>query len=193
MNDKPIFLYSKVRDVKSIERGTSKSAGIDFFIPTFTHEFMTDFVAKNPCVSMIRPETYSYLLMNYPNLKSVFLAPHERLLIPSGIKLKGHDSTALIMFNKSGVSVKKGLDILACVIDSDYMGEIHISILNTSNHIVEIKEGEKIIQGTETPIIFSEFKEVPEAELFKNKTERGSGGFGSTNKNKSKDTDTKAN
>lgn len=176
------FRYSKVRDVKSIDRGTSNSAGIDFFIPKFTQEFMKIVQDKNPCISQLIPSSYSYIIINSPDVKSILISPGERLMIPSGIKLQGHKSTAFIMFNKSGISVKKGLDVLACVIDEDYQGEIHLSLVNTSKYIVEIKEGEKIIQGIEIPVIYSDLIEVPETELFETETERGTGGFGSTNK-----------
>jgi dUTP pyrophosphatase len=103
-------------------------------------------------------------------------------MIPSGVKMRGHQQIALNAHNKSGIGVKKGLDRLAEVVDEDYQGEIHISIVNTSNYIVEICEDEKLIQFLECNVEYSNLEELPESELFVEETERGTGGFGSTNK-----------
>lgn len=173
--------YSRVRDVKQPNRGTKVSAGIDLFLPTFDKKFLKDFVEKNPCISSLRKDSYSYLISPNEKNPAIYLAPNERLMIPSGIKMDVHENTPIIAFNKSGIGVKKGIDILACVIDEDYTGEIHISIVNTSNFIVKIEEGEKIIQGLEVKVDYSNLTEVSEKDLFKDfKSERGEGGFGST-------------
>lgn len=39
--------FAKIRDVKSPCRGTSKSAGIDFFVPNYSEEFLKVFLKKN--------------------------------------------------------------------------------------------------------------------------------------------------
>lgn len=172
-----ILKYSRVRDVKKPNRGTSKSAGIDFFIPTFDKKFIEDLFEKNPNYSTLRAGSYSYYYDE--TFKKILLAPHERLMIPSGIKLKGHANVAINAHNKSGVGTKKGLDRLAEVVDEDYEGEIHISIVNTSNYIVEICEGEKLIQWLETNINYSTLKETNVNDLFLNSnSERGDKGFG---------------
>lgn len=71
-----------------------------------------------------------------------------------------------------------------CVIDSDYMGEIHIHLINVGKHTVTISPDEKIIQFLLLPITYANIIEVPTVEeLYKDKnSERGEGGFGSTNK-----------
>lgn len=175
------LFFAKTRLVKSPERGTSRSAGIDFFVPEFTDEFIKDLINKNPNYSQIRSCNYSYYIDE--SKKLVLLAPHERLLIPSGIKIRGRESIALIAHNKSGIGVKKGLARLAEVVDEDYTGEIHISIVNTSNYIIEICENEKLIQWLEVHIDYSMIEETTELDLYTNfESERGIGGFGSTNK-----------
>ena len=106
---------SKVRDVKTPTRGTPGSAGIDFYVPD-----------------------------NYPtNLCTV--APGERYFIPSGIKANVPEGYALIAMNKSGVSLKKGLMVGACVVDSDYQGEIHLHLINASTDDVTIQPGDKAV------------------------------------------------
>lgn len=111
-----------------------------------------------------------------------YLGAGESVLIPSGIKADVPNGMALIAFNKSGVSVKKRLQVGACVVDEDYTGEIHIHVYNTHSHnVVEINPGDKIIQFVLVPVFYDEIFEVEEKYLFVNKrTERGAGGFGST-------------
>lgn len=146
------ILFTKCRQVKSPERGTKESAGIDFFVPK--------------------------------QQSSIEVLPHTTHKIPSGIKAVIPKGTALIAFNKSGVASKKGLDVMACVIDSDYRGEIHLSVCNTSNVKQFIMPNEKLIQMILLPYIPATIKEI-ENEEYEEKysdTERGEGGFGSTNK-----------
>ena len=141
---------AKTRDVKTPTRGTIGSAGIDFYVPN-----------------------------DYPNsLRRI--APGERFFIPSGIKANVPEGFALIAFNKSGVALKKGLMVGACVVDSDYQGEIHLHLVNTSTHDVTIEAGEKLTQFLLIPVNHCVVDEVDESELFDDETERGSGGFGST-------------
>lgn len=172
------LFYSRTREVKQPERGTSVAAGIDFFMPEFTDKFLFDIIEKNPNYSKLRPGCYSYYIDEHASPKKILIAPHERLMIPSGIKIRGHQNIALNAHNKSGVGVKKGLDRLAEVVDEDYQGEIHISIVNTSNFIVEICENEKLIQFLECPVDYSDLTELPESELFIEETARGDKGFG---------------
>lgn len=159
----------KVYDVKTPNRGTSKSAGLDFYVPKFTDGFKKDFDEKNLTkgCKIVRDH--------------IVVFPHERVHIPSGIKATVPAGYMLCAFNKSGVSSKKGLDVMACVIDEDYQGEIGLSFVNTTDSNVYIKEEEKIIQFILVPIIYDSIEVVDKLEeCFPKETERGSGGFGST-------------
>ena len=141
---------TKIRDVKTPIRGTEGSAGIDFFVPN-----------------------------DYPNsLRRI--EPGDRFFIPSGIKANVPTGYALIAMNKSGVSLKKGLMVGACVVDSDYQGEIHLHLINTSNKSVTIEPGEKLTQFLLIPVNHCGVTVVEEDNLFTEETTRGSGGFGST-------------
>lgn len=114
---------------------------------------------------------------------SILIPPHERVLIPSGIKvwIEPKDS-ALIATNKSGVATKKGLTVGATTVDSLYTGEVHISLINTNNYYIDIECGDKIVQFIHTPVILSQMNEISEDEYNRISTgsARGSGGFGST-------------
>ena len=141
---------SKVRSVKTPTRGTKGSAGIDFFVPD-----------------------------DYPESLSR-IEPGDRFFIPSGIKANVPAGHALIAFNKSGVALKKGLMVGACVVDSDYQGEIHLHLVNTSDQTVKIEPGEKLVQFLLMPVYHCDVDVVKEEDLFPEDTQRGSGGFGST-------------
>ena len=135
-------------------------------------------------------------------LNYFLLAPHSRIMIPSGIKSRmAEPGRALIAANKSGVATKHGFVYGAQVVDYTYKGEIHLSLINTSTKAVRIYEGMKILQFVETPVFTSpiEIVEVPEPTMHWDKDpevrkqieeefykglqdDRGAGGFGSTDK-----------
>ena len=168
--------FLKVRDVKSPVRGTAEAAGIDFFVPNCDEKFITDLVQKNSSA------TLPVLVQVNDNQVYITIMPNSRVLIPSGIHGWLAPGTALIAANKSGVATKKGLVFGAQVVDSDYSGEIHISVINTSNVPVTITGGEKLIQFIHTPVLLSPLEEVDKETYNKlhDKSERGAGGFGST-------------
>ena len=136
----------KVRNVKTPNRGTSVSAGIDFYVPE--------------------------------DFETVTLNPGQSVLIPSGIKAQVPRGYALIAFNKSGVAVKQGLSVGACVVDEDYEGEIHLHMINTSDKEQVVATGQKLVQFVLVPVSYFDVEEVD--GLPQRNTERGSGGFGST-------------
>lgn len=140
---------SKIRNVKTPERGTPLSAGLDFFVPN-------DFPGEH------------------------FLLPGDAVNIPSGIKVKVPHGFALVFMNKSGVAVKKGLQVGACVVDEDYQGEVHLHVRNTSTDVQSIKPGEKLVQALLIPIDYCDVEVVNVDELYEEGTQRGEGGFGST-------------
>ena len=141
---------AKVRSVKTPIRGTEGSAGIDFFVP--------DDYPENLCA----------------------VEPGERYFIPSGIKANVPEGYALIAMNKSGVSLKKSLMVGACVVDSDYQGEIHLHLINAGRETVNVSPGDKLVQFLLVPVDHGRVEIVEEADLFEAESERGSGGFGST-------------
>jgi len=201
--------FCKVREVKSIERGTDLSAGIDCFIPKFNDKFIKDLLKfnnkdikklaiektnnkilkvllKSKFFQSIYFENNTIIINNLlnTNMKCIILKPNEPILIPLGIKIDVLQNYSLNVYNKSGIASKKGLIKLAEVIDEDYTGEIFLSLVNITNNIVIIEENEKIVQLLLQPILYTEIQELENADiLFKDKvTDRGEGSLGSTNK-----------
>jgi len=156
----------KIKDVRTPERGTSRSAGIDFFVPN-----APDFIAKDPATGDLKYAGSQLVLM-----------PGESALIPSGIKVCVPPGYALVAFNKSGVCTKKTLIVGAEVVDEDYTGEVHMHVINAGQHSTQITAGDKLIQFM---LIEQNYLDVEvvhsEEQLYLNmKSERGDGGFGST-------------
>ncbi len=128
-------------------------------------------------------EMIKWLTEDETVVSSVEIMPHASINIPSGIKMNLPENIFLIAGNKSGIASKRRLVYLAQVIDNDYMGEVHLNMINLSDLTVTIKAGEKIIQML--PMyqpVMREVKEFDSAdELFKDKNSaRGEGGFGSS-------------
>lgn len=160
--------YMKLLEVKSPNRGTNKSAGIDLFIPENTADFFNVFRKYN------QNTLYS--------TEGILLAPFKDVLIPSGLKFKIPSDTMLMVANKSSVSTKKKLIHGAHIIDEDYTGQILIHLINTHNKHVFLSFGEKITQVILVPILYPSLIEYPTTdELYRDHTSmRGEGGFGST-------------
>lgn len=157
---------TKIREVKTPTRGTECSAGLDFYVPA--------------------------------GMKLSML-PGDDVLIPSGIKVEVPHGYALIAMNRSSVATstdamrrvgltpkantpKGTLVVGACVVDEDYQGEIYIHLVNVGRNIEVIHPGMKVAQFVLTPVSYEGVEVVDEEELFNQATERGKGGFGSTNK-----------
>jgi dUTP pyrophosphatase len=168
--------YTKVRTVKNPVRASSTDAGIDLFVPNFTNKFAQSIMAMSTSVwPVMKPNNLNKII-------GLTIKPQGRILIPSGLHFRVPEGTALIAFNKSGIATKLGLSTGACVCDSSYQGEVHISLINTSNIEVEITPGMKIVQFLLVPVYHSEPKEIKTIEELyaDHESERGAGGFGST-------------
>lgn len=109
---------------------------------------------------------------------SVTIAPGETAIIHTGLAMQIPDGFAGMIFARSGIATKRGLAPAnkVGVIDSDYRGEIMVSLYNHSDTIQQIDGGERIAQMVIMPYIKAEFCETD----FLQETERASGGFGST-------------
>jgi len=167
----------KSREVKTPFRANQNDAGIDFFLPVMNEKMVQDVIAKNPgnqCIA-VKGEEAPYIIVR----------PGTRVLIPTGIHTNIFPKTsAFIAFNKSGLSANHGIIVTAQVVDSDYTGEIHVGILNTSNEYMEFHQGDKIGQFVHTPVYLTNMKEIT-PEVYRELTltsDRGQGGFGSSDK-----------
>jgi len=112
---------------------------------------------------------------------SVVLSAGSRTLIPTGLYLEIPPGYEVQVRPRSGLAYKRGLTVLNApgTIDADYRGELGILLVNTSSEKQTIDPGERIAQLMISPVYRVEWLEVDEL----GKTDRGSGGFGSTGVN----------
>jgi len=167
---------SKVRDVKTPSRGTVMSAGTDFYVPKFRSSFIEAFEKRNE-LAIASNEIYVD-----KSARVIILSPRAQVQIPSGIKVDqmSLSNVQLEASNKSSVSTKKGLVVTAGTIDADYQGELHLCMYNSSSKLAFINEDDKITQFVLRTVQLPTVELVAEEDLFSEVTERGSGGFGST-------------
>jgi len=106
----------------------------------------------------------------------IIIEPKQRKTVNTGITLQMPDNLAGLIWPRSGLSVKQGIDVLAGVVDSGYRGEIMVCLYNTSDNDVVIRTGDRVAQ-----IIFQEVPHViMEVHESLGSSQRGSNGFGST-------------
>jgi dUTP pyrophosphatase len=108
------------------------------------------------------------------------LAPLERVLIPTGLHIALPDHWEAQVRPRSGLAIKQGLTCLNTpgTIDADYRGEIKVILINLSNELQVVQDGDRIAQ-----IVFQKVEKM-EWQLVDNleTTQRGDGGFGHTGK-----------
>lgn len=159
--------------IKEPTRGTPYSAGMDIYCPEMTPKFVEDFFSLNsPAASFLyHKEASPY----------IFIPAGGACWIPTGLKINIPQKSYIDVATKSGTFKKKRLKVGSHVIDSDYQGQIIISLFNTSPFVgVIIYPGEPIAQLLHKPILISPWEKVNINTLYPKKTLRGEGGFGST-------------
>lgn len=114
---------------------------------------------------------------DFYSVEEVILASGETKKIRTGIALQIPEGYFMRMEGRSGLSAK-GIIKAGGVIDSDYRGEVHIILYNSTKEPFLIEKGDRIAQGTFIEVLQAHFHEVSELS----KTDRGTGGFQSTGK-----------
>ena len=107
-------------DIQLPRRGDSRSAGYDFYLPC-----------------------------------DIRIHPGERMLVFTDVKAFMQEDEVLMLYVRSSIGIKKGLVLSngTGIIDSSYFnnpsndGNIGVSLYNSSDKVVELKQGERIVQG----------------------------------------------
>lgn len=116
-----------------------------------------------------------YALLDEP----VLIYPGQPLRIHTGVSIAMPQREMVgLVYPRSGLASKFGLIPSNCVgvIDSDYRGEIMVSLTNLSQTAYLLKPFERIAQLVFAPVLLPQFQLVEQLQ----ETERGEGGFGST-------------
>lgn len=108
----------------------------------------------------------------------VTIQPHETILVPTGLSFEIPAGWAGMIHARSGLATKRHLAPAnkVGVIDSDYRGEVMVSLHNHSQLPQTVEPGERIAQMVIMPYLAAQFFEAEELS----DTVRGTGGFGST-------------
>lgn len=101
---------------------------------------------------------------------------NSRCIVKTGIAVAVPEGCYGRVAPRSGLALKKGIDIGAGVIDEDYRGEVGVILFNFNSEPFTVWKGDRIAQFICERIVYPELEEVEEL----NGTERGVGGFGST-------------
>jgi dUTP pyrophosphatase len=113
--------------------------------------------------------------------KSIELRPGQSELIPTGIAIHLADpGLAAMVLPRSGLGHKHGIVLgnLVGLIDSDYQGQIFVSLWNRGGTTFTLNPLERIAQLVVVPVLQVKLNRVDAFEA----SERGAGGFGSTGK-----------
>ena len=102
--------------------------------------------------------------------------PDHRRLVSTSISLAIPEGHVGLVWPRSGLSIKKGIDVFAGVIDSGYRGEVKVCLFNSGATAFDIDEGDRIAQILIQKI--SDCKMVGVESL--DGSDRGDGGFGSS-------------
>ena len=108
----------------------------------------------------------------------VVIAPHERVFLPTGIAVAIPEGYVGIMAVRSSMGAKHGINLAngIGVIDSDYRGQLHVTLYNTTEQPYTVHSGDRVAQLMIMPVARPAIQVVDSLP----KTERGTGGFGST-------------
>ena len=110
--------------------------------------------------------------------ESIELKPLERTLVKTGLFLEIPVGFECQVRPRSGLAYKNGVSVLNSpgTIDADYRGEVGVILINMSNEIFVVENGERIAQ-----LVFAKVEQAEWQEVSKlSSTDRGSSGFGST-------------
>lgn len=118
------------------------------------------------------------LRANLPDRSGITLAPGERALIPTGLRVEIPPGFEMQVRPRSGLALKKGLSLpnTPGTIDSDYRGPLGIILINHGQSPVTITHGDRIAQAVIAPVVQARFELTDTLS----DTARGEGGFGST-------------
>lgn len=111
----------------------------------------------------------------------LIVKPGDTILVPTGIAIHIENNKYCgMILPRSGLGHKHGIVLgnLVGLIDSDYQGQLFISVWNRGDTVFELNPMERIAQLVIVPVVQVGFNVVADFDS----SDRGLGGFGSTGK-----------
>ena len=109
------------------------------------------------------------------------IEPGQTVLVPTGLAIHiGDAGLAAMILPRSGLGHKHGVVLgnLVGLIDSDYQGQLMVSVWNRGKDVFTIQPMDRIAQMVIVPVVQPAFRVVDDFDA----SSRGEGGFGSTGK-----------
>ncbi|KAH7566424.1 hypothetical protein ACOSP7_022897 [Xanthoceras sorbifolium] len=124
------------------------------------------------------PSRASFLSAGYDlsSAAEITVPARGKALVPTDLSIGIPEGTYARIAPRSGLALKKSIDVGAGVIDGDYRGPVGVVLLNHSDVDFEVKCGDRIAQLILQKIVTPEVLEVEDLDS----TVRSTGGFGST-------------
>ena len=147
-------------------------------LPRYDGNASHDLIVKRLTKTAVLPTRGSKFAAGYDLAASepATVPAHGRLLISTGLSIAVPTGTYGRVAPRSGLAVKKGIDVGAGVIDEDYRGEVKVLLFNFSDDVFFVKAGDRIAQLILEKIETPEVVEIDELDA----SERGEAGFGSS-------------
>ncbi|WP_029145518.1 dUTP diphosphatase [Microbacterium luticocti] len=111
--------------------------------------------------------------------EAVHLAPGQRALVGTGVRVAVPDGYAAFVVPRSGLAAKHGITVVNApgTVDAGYRGEVKVTLLNTDTaEAYDVAVGDRIAQLIVMPVARARFVPVDALDT----SVRGEGGFGST-------------
>jgi dUTP pyrophosphatase len=117
-------------------------------------------------------------LMPEDRQTGVTLAPMQRTVVPTGIRIEIPAGYEVQIRPRSGLALQHGITLpnTPGTIDSDYRGPLGVALVNLSGTDYTVQHGDRIAQMILAPVVQAGFEVVD----ILSETRRGTGGFGST-------------
>jgi dUTP diphosphatase len=108
--------------------------------------------------------------------EAVVLEPGGRAAVATGIRIAIPQGHVGLVWPRSGLAIRQGIDTMAGVIDADYRGEVKVVLVNHGSEPVHIAPGDRIAQLLVQRVERAAFVRVDSLPS----SGRGEAGFGST-------------
>ncbi len=113
--------------------------------------------------------------------EALTIAPGQTHLVPTGLAIHiGDPGLAAMILPRSGLGHKHGIVLgnLVGLIDSDYQGQLMVSVWNRGQESFTLQPMDRMAQLVIVPVVQAQFRRVDDFDA----SSRGTGGFGSTGK-----------
>lgn len=127
------------------------------------------------CIELNPDADFKHMEVNTDHFEQVYVSPHETVKIPTGWAFQPESGYMLQILQRSGLA-SKGLICVGGILDNDYVGEVVVILLNTTDDYIKINNGDRIAQMALRKYDQADFEIIDELDS----TERGDSGFGST-------------